>query len=178
MQYQGYVVANDYQNEYPPIVLKRASALELADVMQSHTLIPVTVPIDNPFIDRVDDPFFEPKMLRELGWDDEKIRARLLDNPRMLAQITNTNFWADVVEHIEDVNYTAGDLFERDRDNFMELPVSTELFFSFNENIADAQAQHYDGVVFKGMAACRDSIMVISFRSAAIRYGTEERLPL
>ncbi|QVW55763.1 hypothetical protein pEaSNUABM9_00182 [Erwinia phage pEa_SNUABM_9] len=178
MNYQGFVVANDYQNEFPPIVLKRKSALELADVMQSHTLIPVSVPIDKPFIDRPEDPFFEPKMLRELGWDDQKIRERLLGNDRVHAQITNTNFWAEVVAPIEDVNYTAANLFEQDLENFMELPVSTELFFSFNENIADAQAKHYDGVVFKGMAACRESSMVISFRSGAIRYGTEERLPL
>lgn len=178
MHYQGYVVANDYQNDYPPIVLKRESALDLASVMQSHTLIPVSAPIENPFINRPEDPFFEPVMLRELGWDDEKIRARLLDNPQMLAQITDTNFWVEVIEHIENPGYTIKDLFEQDRESFMQMPVRTELFFSFPENIEDAQAKHYDGVVAKGMAACRDSSIVISFRPSAIRYGVEERLPL
>lgn len=178
MQYQGYIVATDKQKACPVIVLKRASALELAEVLQSHTLIPVTVAIGNPFINRPEDPFFEPEVLRTLGWDDMEIRRRLVDNPAMCEQITNTNFWSDVIAHIEDPNYGLGDLFEQDRESFMQLPVNTELFFSFPGNVDSVQAQHYDGIITKGMAACRDSTLVISFRPDEIHYGSEEHLPL
>ncbi|ANZ48482.1 hypothetical protein BIZ78_gp093 [Erwinia phage vB_EamM_Caitlin] len=178
MQYQGFVVAHDNQSEYPPVVLKRASALEYAAAIQSHTLIPVTLPIDNPFINRPEDPFFEPKLLRELGWDDREIYNRLTWHPSIPQQFMNTNFWVDVIQHAHGDNYTPSELFEQDRDSFMELPISTQVFFSLPQNIADVHAKHYDGVVFKGMAALRDSTVVISFRPPALRYGEEERLPL
>lgn len=178
MNYQGFVVAHDHQSEFPPVVLKRASALEHAATVQSHTLIPVNVPIENPFINRPEDPFFEPKLLRELGWDDREIFNRLTSHPAVVQQFMNTNFWVEVIHHAHGDNYTPGELFEHDRDSFMELPISTLTFFSLPQNIADVYAKHYDGVVFKGMAALRDSTLVISFRPAAIRYGDEERLPL
>lgn len=180
MQYQGYHIAFDWPHLYAPIVVSRTSALEYASVLQSHTLTPVTVPVDRPFIDRPNDPFFEPKLLRELGWSDTKIRDHIIGRSEILEQVVNTNFWVEVILHAhkDDPNFNPFTLFDVDIDTFMELPVSTLLFFSRIENISELQAQKYDGVVCKGMAALRDSVVVISFRSAAMRFGEEERLPL
>lgn len=178
MQYQAFYVENNWDTLYHPLVVERASAIELATVLQTHTIQPAVVTVNNPFINRPNDPFFEPKMLRDLGWDDDKIYRNIAERAKIVSQVMNTNFWHDVMGHVEGRAYLPSDLFAENREQFMELPVSTDLFFSVPENINACQQLGFDGVIYKGMAATRDSTMIRCFRSDQTTYGEFEHLPL
>ena len=62
MQYQAFYVENNWDTLYHPLVVERASAIELATVLQTHTIQPAVVTVNTPFINRPNDPFFEAKM--------------------------------------------------------------------------------------------------------------------
>lgn len=177
MQYQAFYVESNWDSLYHPFVVERNSAIELAVALKSYTIQPAVVTVNKPFINRPTDPFFEPKLLRELGWDDDRIMRAVANRPGVYSQVCNTNFWQDVIAHVERPGYSLYDLFKDNRDQFMELPVSTEIFFTIPEHINGCQRAGFDGVIYKGMAATRDSVMIRCFRSDQSTYGEFEHLP-